>query len=112
IPMMDFSVVVLPAPLRPSNVTTSLGFTTKLTPCRTWLSPYQASRSRTASSGVSASAGSDICRSDIGLDHPRVFRHRGIIALRQHLATGEHRDRVRKRGDDREVVLDHQDGAV
>ena len=32
IPITDFSVVVLPAPLRPSSVTTSPAFTLKLTP--------------------------------------------------------------------------------
>jgi hypothetical protein len=31
-PMIDFSVEVLPAPLRPSKVTTSPAFTLKLTP--------------------------------------------------------------------------------
>ena len=39
--MIAFSVVVLPAPLRPSRVTTSPRRTSKLTPCSTWLSPYQ-----------------------------------------------------------------------
>ena len=32
IPMIDFSVVVLPAPLRPSKVTTSPALTLKLMP--------------------------------------------------------------------------------
>jgi hypothetical protein len=31
-PMMDFSVVVLPAPLRPSSVTTSPANTSKVAP--------------------------------------------------------------------------------
>ena len=43
-PMTDFSVVVLPAPLRPSSVTTSPAFTLKLMPCRMCDSPYQACR--------------------------------------------------------------------
>ncbi len=43
-PMIDFKVEVLPAPLRPSRVTTSPAPTSKLTPCRMWDSPYQASR--------------------------------------------------------------------
>ena len=43
-PMIDFMVVVLPAPLRPSSVTTSPSATRKSTPCSTWLSPYQAFR--------------------------------------------------------------------
>ena len=51
-PMIDFRVVVLPAPLRPSSVTTSPSCTSKLTPWRMCDSPYQACRSFTASSGV------------------------------------------------------------
>ena len=34
IPMIDFSVVVLPAPFRPSSVTTSPSRTSKVMPCR------------------------------------------------------------------------------
>src|SRR5207302_6092934 len=49
IPITDFNVVVLPAPLRPSKVTTSPAFTLKLTPWRMWDSPYQASRFSTDS---------------------------------------------------------------
>ena len=41
-PMMAFSVVLLPAPLRPSSVTTSPGRTSKATPRRMCDSPYQA----------------------------------------------------------------------
>src|SRR5918993_2919191 len=119
-PMIDFSVVVLPAPLRPRRVTTSPGFTSKRMPCSTWLSPYQASRSRTARRGAAVEAAAVRARaasamaagSDIGLDHLRVLRHAGVLALRQHAAAGEHRDPVRQGGDDREIVLDHQDGSV
>ena len=46
-PMIDFSVVVLPAPLRPSSVTTSPWCTSNDTPCRMCDSPYQACRSLT-----------------------------------------------------------------
>ena len=53
-PMIDFSVVVLPAPLRPSSVTTSPAGTSNVTPCSTCDSPYQALSSRTASSGAPA----------------------------------------------------------
>ena len=55
-PMIDFSVVVLPAPLRPSSVTTSPGSTSKLTPCSTWDSPYQACRSFDREQGRDAGA--------------------------------------------------------
>ena len=55
IPMIDLSVVVLPAPLRPSSVTTSPARTSNVTPCRMCDSPYQACRPSTASSGSRAS---------------------------------------------------------
>ena len=47
-PMIERSVVVLPAPLRPSRVTISPFLTSKLSPCSALLSPYQAWRSRTS----------------------------------------------------------------
>src|SRR3569832_1278305 len=48
-PMMDFSVVVLPAPLRPIKQTiTPLATTIKMS-CSTWLDPYQAFRLLTCS---------------------------------------------------------------
>ena len=39
-PMMARKVVVRPAPLRPSRVTTSPGITSRLTPCMMCDSPY------------------------------------------------------------------------
>src|SRR5690606_23615324 len=118
-PMIAFSVVVLPAPLRPRSVTTSPNRTSKLMPCRTWLSPYQASSPLTDSSGVAASAcgfvakaASAMARSDIGFDHAFVLRHGGIVALSQHLAARQHGDRIRKARHHRQIVLDHQDRAV
>jgi len=38
-PTIAFSVVDLPAPLRPSSETTSPSPTRRLTPCNTWLGP-------------------------------------------------------------------------
>src|SRR5262245_8459488 len=94
-PMMARMVVVLPAPLRPSKVTTSPALTSKLMPCSTWLSPYQALRSRTLS-WASAMPGSHV-----GLDHLRVFRHLGVVALGQNLAT-------RQDGNPLRQVRDHR----
>src|SRR5688572_16854878 len=119
-PMIDFRVVVLPAPLRPSRVTTSPGATSKVTPCRTWDSPYQASRSRTARSGAPAafgpmrcaSAASGMAHPDIGFDHARILRHGGVISFGKNPAPRQHGDPVGQGGDDRQVVLDHEDGAV
>src|SRR5262245_29227010 len=108
-PMIDFSVVVLPAPLRPRSVTTSPANTSKVTPCRTWDSPYQAWRSSTARSG---SAMASIARSQVGFDHLGIPRHAGVVALGDDLAAGEHRDGVGQVFHHAQVVLDHQDGAV
>src|SRR3712207_3653342 len=99
-PMIDFSVVVLPAPLRPSSVTTSPGATSKVMPCSTWDSPYQASRPRTERSGAPAWAGARVAsaasvamaRSDVGFDHAGILRDGGVVALGQHLAPGQDGD--------------------
>ena len=48
-PMIDFSVVVFPAPFLPSKVTTSPRATSNDAPCRMCDSPYHALRSRTLS---------------------------------------------------------------
>src|SRR5690606_36966359 len=118
-PMIALSVVVLPAPLRPSKVTTSPGRTSKETPCRTWLSPYHPSSPVTDKRGLAvaltsgcASAASAMTGSDIGFDHAWVLRHGFIVAFGKHLAARQHRDGVGQRCDDREIVLDHQDRAV
>src|SRR5215207_9669494 len=119
-PMIDFKVVVLPAPLRPRRVTTSPGATSKLMPCRTWDSPYHASRSRTARSGAldgartmrCASAASGMHAPDIGFDDARILGHRGVVALGENAAAGEHGDPVRQGGHHGQVVLDHEAGAV
>src|SRR5215831_8940831 len=107
-PITDLSVVVLPAPLRPSSVTTSPVRTSKLTPCRTCDSPYHAWRSRTASSG----AGSGMTCTHVRLDHLGIARHAPVLALGQHFAARQHGDRVRQRLHHAEVVLDHEHRAI
>src|SRR3984957_20640134 len=123
-PMIDFSVVVLPAPLRPSNVTTSPAFTLKSMPWRMWDSPYQASRFCTSrifppvasrEVGFVAVAASAIFTSgmtgpQIGFLDPLVLGKVGIIAFRQHMSAGQHGDDVREIGDDAQIMFDHQDG--
>ncbi len=69
-PMIERSVVVLPAPLRPSSVTTSPGCTLNVTPCRMCDSPYQACTSASDSSGARASSMAD---THIGFTHLGVF---------------------------------------
>src|SRR3954471_9902986 len=100
-PMIDFSVVVLPAPLRPSSVTTSPSRTSKSTPCRMWLSPYQELSCFTSS----------MRRPQIGCDHVGVRRDRGIVAFRQHPPARQNGDDVAQALYHRQVVLDHQDRA-
>src|SRR3954471_9596938 len=55
-PMIERSVVVRPAPLRPSSVTTSPLFTDRLTLCRMCDSPYQDCRSEISNAGVPPTA--------------------------------------------------------
>src|ERR1700761_5062848 len=84
IPMIDFKVVVLPAPLRPSSVTSSPRPISKLTPCRTCDSPHQAGRLSTLSSA------SGMSRPDIGFDDQRILLPRRVRSFGQHLAARQH----------------------
>src|ERR1700694_1162328 len=102
-PMIDFIVVVLPAPLRPSSVTTSPGSTSNVAPCSTWDSPYQACRASPASRG--AALGLSMAGPEIGLAHARMCRDRLIVAFGHHPAARKHRDAVGEVGDDTEIVL-------
>src|ERR1700761_9418199 len=119
-PMIDLSVVVLPAPLRPSKVTTSPAFTLKFIPWRMWDSPYQVSRFWTPSTsaaaglaaGASASFISGMTGPQIGFLDPLVLGELGVIALRQHLPARQHRDDVGEIGDHAQIMFDHQDGVL
>src|SRR4051812_38830892 len=104
-PMIDLSVVVLPAPLRPSSVTTSPSATSKSMPCRMCDSPYQALIPLT-------SRRLGMPGSQIGLDHASILRDGVVVPLSEDLAALEYGDPVRKRRHHRQVVLDHQDGAI
>src|SRR3954469_17214584 len=115
-PMIAFSVVVLPAPLRPSSVTSSPRRTSIFMPCRTWDSPYQAWRSWVVSAAAVAGAavvtGSIMCRPHVGLHDLGILRDRRVVALGEDLAARQHRDRVAQIGHHAEVVLDHDDRPV
>src|SRR5882672_2462892 len=106
--MMDLSVVVLPAPLRPSSVTTSPERTSNVTPCNTWDSPYQACSPSTVRSGASLA----MADPKIGFAHAGVGGDRVIVTFRQDAPAREHRDAVGQIGNDAEIVLDHQHGAI
>src|SRR5258707_14933914 len=111
-PMIARRVVVLPAPLRPSKVTSSPAPMVKFMPCRMCDSPYQAWRSATRSNSLCRTAVSGMTGPHIGLDHLGVFRHRRVIALGKDAAASKHGDGVGEIGDDREIVLDHQHRAI
>src|SRR3546814_15544271 len=96
-------VVVLPAPLRPSRVTTSPRRTSNSMPCSTWDSPYQAFRPLTTSSAVpmvpaGAMAASCMAGPHIGFDDFGILRHRLVIAFGKDLAAAQHGDGVRQLG--------------
>src|SRR5690606_15430010 len=78
------------------------------TPWRTWLSPYQALRPETWSSGFI----SRVPRTHIGRPNPRILADRRIIALCQDFSPLQDGDMVADIGDDGEIVLDHQHGAL
>src|SRR5918994_4700859 len=107
IPMMARNVVVLPAPLRPSRVTVSPSRMSRSTPCRTWLSPYQAFSPRTSRRGALLMLGSHI-----GFAHARILADFVVGPVGEDLAAGQNGDAVAEIGDDVQVVLDHEHGAV
>src|SRR5262249_28649769 len=109
IPMIDFRVVVLPAPLRPSRVTTSPSRTSKITPWRMWDSPYQACRSFTARSGV---LGSSMTNPHVSLTHFRIVRDCVVVAFCQDSSARQYGNVMGKIGHDGQIVLDHQNGAI
>src|SRR3954453_23624647 len=117
-PITDFSVVVLPAPLRPSRVTTSPAFTLKLMPCRMCDSPYQACRSETdntsAPAGLATAASafftSGMPGPQIGFLDALVPGKVGIVAFGAHMTARQNGDDVGEVGNHAQIVLDHQDG--
>src|SRR5436190_17063867 len=109
-PMIDFSVVVLPAPLRPSSVTTSPLRTSKVTPWSTWDSPYQACSASTDNNGRPLALG--MTDPEIGFPHVRIGRDRLVIALGEHAAAREHRDAIGQARNHTEIVLDHEHGTI
>src|SRR5215471_17541289 len=111
IPMIDFRVVVLPAPLRPSSVTTSPGKTSNETPCRMWDSPYHACSPPTVRRAA-APANSSMPDPQIGFPHRGIGGHLAVVALGEDAPARQHCDAVGQIGDDAEIVLDHEHGAV
>src|SRR5690606_23929788 len=104
IPIMARRVVVLPTPLRPISVIVSPGQMSRSTPCRAWLSPYQALSPRTDSKGWPLF----MFGSHISGAHALVFGDGGVIARRENLAALQHRDVMGDIGHHFEIVFDHQ----
>src|SRR5207245_11188024 len=80
IPMIDFIVVVLPAPLRPTSVTSSPLRTSRSTPCNTCDSPYH------ACSLLTERSASGMLGTQIRGDNGRVLRDGLVVAFREHFA--------------------------
>src|ERR1700722_8418239 len=98
-PMIARKVVVLPAPLRPSRVTTSPAGTSNSMPCRICDSPYQPCKPETWRSVFDgAPEASGMAGPYIGFDDGGVLRDFGIDALGQDLAARQHGDLVREIG--------------
>src|ERR1700677_3227433 len=110
-PMIDLSVVVLPAPLRPSSVTTSPRRTSKSTPCRMCDSPYQACSPETTIC-IGVDTASSMSDPEVGGFHVRVLRDGGVIALGEHASAGQPRNVIGEMRDHLQIVLDHQDRAM
>src|SRR3954469_21747206 len=103
--MMARSVVVLPAPLRPMTQTASPAATVSDTPCRMWLRPYQALRSRTSSIALDRLA---------EIDAPHLLVRADVVgrALGEEPAVVQHQDAVRDAHDELHPVLDKDHRAL
>src|SRR5581483_3833986 len=110
------SVVVLPAPLRPSSTVMAPEGTVKSTPCRMWYCPMWVctpSRVSSASAMAGLRAGRR-CRGDaeVGLLHHCRADHRSRLAVGHQPAVVQHDDAVGEAAHDVHLVLDEQDGLV
>src|SRR5437764_3303826 len=101
IPMIDFIVVVLPAPLRPTSVTNSPLRTSRSTPCSTCDSPYH------ACSLLTERSASGMFGAQVRGDDRRVLRDGQVVAFGEHLAPGQDGDSLREARDNAQVVLHH-----
>src|ERR1700704_4787184 len=105
-PMMDFKVVVLPAPLRPIRQTISPLPTSIVISCSTWLEPYQALRFSTCS------IGSVLPVAKIDPLDRFILTHLRRCPLRQQFAVMQHQNPVADPHHQLHLVLDQNDGAL
>src|SRR5262245_51487938 len=106
--MIVRSVVVLPAPLRPTRQTTSRSPTSSVTPRKIWLASMKTSAPDTLS--IRGSSGSLRASSDHGVDDAPVGPDLGRRGVGQDAPLVEGHDAVRVGEDDVHVVLDLDDG--
>src|SRR5258708_33342623 len=104
--MMDFNVVVFPAPLRPIRQTISPLATSILMSCSTWLALYQALRFSTCS------IRSVLPLAKIDPLYRFVLANLRRCSLRKELAVMQHQDAVTDAHDQFHLVLDQNDGAL
>src|ERR1700722_5885674 len=104
-PMIDFRVVVLPAPLRPIRQTISPLATSILMSCNTWLAPYQALRL------LICSIGSVLPLAKIDPLHRFVAANLLRRALGEQFAMMQHQDAVADAQHQFHLVFDQNDGA-
>src|SRR5258705_12470193 len=98
-PVMAFSVVVLPAPFAPIRLTSSPWCTSNDAPFTAWMPPYATFRPVTLSNVLAAMLGISFCCSwvrwsvaagaEVGLDHLWVRLHFGGGAFGDLLSVGE-----------------------
>src|SRR5882672_12703644 len=107
-PRTALSVVVRPAPLRPSSVTTSPRRTSKSTPCRICDSPYHACRSCTLNitGGSLTPAMGSVNRAHVRFDHLGIAGDLRIGTLGEHRSPLQDRDGIGDVRDHAHVVLD------
>src|SRR5574343_1341104 len=87
-PTMDLTVVVRPAPLRPSSVTTSPLCTVRSTPCRMCDSPYQACRLLMRRNSVASAMGTlqrVVGAAHVGLEHLGIRGNHFVRSFCDHL---------------------------
>src|SRR5260221_6927468 len=104
--MMDFRVVVLPAPLRPIRQTISPLATSMLMSCNTWLEPYQAFRLLTCN------IRSVLPLAKIDPLHRLVLANLQGRSFRQQFAMMQHQDTVANPQHEFHLVLDQDDRAL
>src|SRR5438552_12794724 len=95
--------VVLPAPFRPTSVTSSPSRTCSDTSRSAWASPYRAERPSTSKTGLGMGL------PQVRGDDRGVLANDRVTALRDHAALLQHDHLVGELGDDAHVVLDEHD---